>query len=212
MSPKTIAVLGGPFPGVTSKMCVISCITYQILIGCPLFRPYIPAGNDAPIFPMAIKCFTEADAALIMKLADLTKNLHNMTATEVATIFYHGFDDNDIEVPGPFYPVCVSSHPAIYTNWYVLILRAVDSLLIPSSFRHEARSTIIGWSSPRWSRQDSLKAAVLFMIMKGRDFKPTSTDDEISVLTPIKARMPRSASPSIRGSSPVRTADKGKCM
>jgi hypothetical protein len=68
---------------------------------------------------MVIKCYTEADATQIMRLAELIQDMHDgMTPTEVASIFYHGFDDNDIDVHGPFYAVCIASHPAIYTNWY----------------------------------------------------------------------------------------------
>jgi len=70
---------------------------------------------------MIIRCSTEADATQVMKLAELIRDVHKgMTPTQVASIFYHGVDDNNIDVPGPFYPVWVASNPAIYTNWYVL--------------------------------------------------------------------------------------------
>ena len=72
---------------------------------------------------MVIKCLTEADANQIVKLEALVpgKTSDDTAATDVAAIFYHGFDDNDIPVTGPFFPVSLSSQPAIYTNWYVLI-------------------------------------------------------------------------------------------
>ena len=72
---------------------------------------------------MVIKCLTEADANQVVKLKALVpgRTLDHMAATDVAAISYYGFDDNDIPVTGPFFPVSLSSHPAIYTNWYVLI-------------------------------------------------------------------------------------------
>ena len=79
---------------------------------------------------MVIRCSTEADATQVMKLAELIRDVHDgMTPTQVASVFYHGFDNDDIDVSGPFYAVCIASYPAIYTNWYVLN-SLPDSLLI----------------------------------------------------------------------------------
>ena len=53
-----------------------------------------------------------------------------------------------------------------------------DSLLTRSLNRHEVSSTLAGWSSLKWSKQDTLKAAILFMIMKGRAFEPMGINSE----------------------------------
>jgi hypothetical protein len=54
----------------------------------------------------------EADATQVMKLAELIQDVHNgMTLTQVTSIFYHDFDDNNIDIPEPFYPVWIASYP-----------------------------------------------------------------------------------------------------
>ena len=179
MSGKKIAILGKPFPGVTCKACVITSLSLLNPHCRTSFRPYIPVGATASTFPMAIKCSTEEDATQIMKLAELIQDVHDgMTATEIASIFYHGFDDDDINVPGPFYAVCIASRPGIYTNWHVFDSLHDESLLTRSLNRRDVSSTLAGWSSPKWSKQGSLKATILFMIMKGRAFEPTGISFE----------------------------------
>jgi len=117
---------------------------------------------------MVIKCATEADAIQVIRLQDLVKDMQNKTAMEIALVFHHGFDDEQISVTGPFYSVCISSHPAIYIDWYVLNLCFV-CLLNHVPCRNEAASTLAGWTYPRWARHDTLKAAIIFMIMKGKN-------------------------------------------
>jgi len=161
---------------------------------------------------MVIKCATEADAIQVIILQDLVKDMQNKTAMEIALVFHHGFDDEQIAVTGPFYSVCISSHPAIYIDWYVLNLCFV-CLLNHVPCRNEAASTLAGWTYPRWARHDTLKAAIIFMIMKGKEFTPNVIDEGIRTQSLTKPHMRQGwnpVTPAKPGKSIVQCKDKGK--
>ena len=83
-------------------------------------RPRTDAGSSAPIFPIVIKCTSEANTLKFAELQKLLNGLDRNTATreEVASIFVRMPNDRRIDIPGnEFFAVWVGSGVGVYYDW-----------------------------------------------------------------------------------------------
>jgi hypothetical protein len=85
-------------------------------------RPRTNAGSSAPIFPIVIKCASEANALKVAKLQKLLDglNCNGVTREEAASIFVRMPNDQRVDIPGDaFFAVWVGSGVGVYYDWRV---------------------------------------------------------------------------------------------
>jgi hypothetical protein len=104
-------------------------------------RPHTNAGSSAPIFPIVIKCTSEANALKVAELQKLLDGLNcdGVTREEAASIFVRMPNDKRIDIPGDeFFAVWVGSGVGVYYDWRVSRRLHVSSC---------ANGCAVGWMS-----------------------------------------------------------------
>jgi hypothetical protein len=148
-----------------------------------LHRPRTSAGDTAPIFPIVIKCASEADAKRVAQLNDLLGGIHQSTVTrqEVANLFVRTPNDHLIDISdGPYYPVVIGHPVAIYHDWWVKP-RVPDNgdgihLLTGFSYRRDVDRATVGWAHPKWRKLNTVEEAIVYLVMKGKSLPLSKLD------------------------------------